>query len=62
MDGCSYSATIVFRADGRGYTTQTSLDYQQPKPVTGSTVQLSYDRADPAQAHDLSLQRSDWSA
>lgn len=62
IDGCSYTATIVFRADGRSYTTQTGLDFQDPKPATGSTVQLSYDPADPARVHDLTLQRDDWIA
>ena len=60
IDGCSYTATIEFHANGRTRTMQTSLDYQQPKPVLGSTVQLSYDPADSARVHDLSLQRHDW--
>jgi hypothetical protein len=47
VDGCSYTATIVFHAERRSYTTATSLDYQQPRLVTGSTVQLSYDPAGP---------------
>jgi len=62
VDGCSYTATIVFHAVGRSYSTRDSLDFQQPKPVTGSTVQLSYDPADPPRVHVLSLQRSDWIA